>query len=104
MREYPRGIYTHTYTHTHTHTHTHTTALQVYAQQLINGTEVAISVYADLIAQGWSSVPQFVMLLGLDNGPTTTVEALFEELDYIASAYIAKYGADLFVSYLGSCI
>ena len=55
--------------------------------------------YAGLHAEGWD-VPRFIILCGLDNGPTTPLPALADELDYIASAYLGNAtagGADSFV-------
>jgi hypothetical protein len=56
-------------------------------QELINATDLTFGVYAGLRKQGWT-VPKFIILLGLDNGPTTPLPALFDELNYIANAYL----------------
>jgi hypothetical protein len=69
-------------------------------RELINATDLAFGIYAGLRAsEGWA-VPKFIILLGLDNGPTTPLPALYAELDYIATAYLANAtagGADSFV-------
>jgi hypothetical protein len=69
-------------------------------RELVNATDLAFGVYAGLrAAEGWD-VPKFIILLGLDNGPTTPLPALYAELDYIATAYLANAtagGADSFV-------
>jgi hypothetical protein len=72
-------------------------------QELVNATDLAFGVYAGLRAEGWD-VPRFLLLLGLDNGPTTPLPALMGELDYIASAYLGNAtagGVDSFVVYEG---
>lgn len=49
-----------------------------------------MGVYASLRAvEGWD-VPNFVLLLGLNNGPSTPLPALRGELDYMVSAYLAN--------------
>lgn len=65
---------------------------QPYAQELFNATDLAFGVYAGLRAEGWD-VPRFLLLLGLDNGPTTPLPALMGELDYIALHYLANASA-----------
>ena len=69
-------------------------------QELVNATDLAFGVYAGLrAAEGWA-VPRFIILLGLDNGPTTPMPALLDELDYIATRYLANQtagGLDSFV-------
>ncbi len=59
--------------------------------------------YASLKRNQLWEVPQFVIILGLDNGPITPMPALMEELDFIVDAMIANesVGADMFVQYLG---
>jgi hypothetical protein len=69
-------------------------------RELINATDLLFGVYAGLRrSEGWP-VPRLVLLLGLDNGPTTPLPALEAELDYIATAYLGNEtagGADSFV-------
>jgi hypothetical protein len=68
--------------------------------ELINATDLLFGVYAGLRrSEGWP-VPRLVLLLGLDNGPTTPLPALEAELDYIATAYLGNEtagGAESFV-------
>ena len=69
-------------------------------QEIFNSTQLAFGVYAGLRAEGWS-VPRFLLLLGLDNGPTTPLPALAGELDFMASALLGNStagGAESFVS------
>jgi hypothetical protein len=68
-------------------------------QELVNATALHAGVYASLRdKEGWD-VPQFLLLLGLDNGPVTPLPALLEQLDYIESAYVnnATLGPETFV-------
>lgn len=73
-------------------------------RELVNATDLTFGVYAGLrAAEGWA-VPKFIILLGLDNGPTTPLPALYAELDYIATAYLANAtagGAESFVTLEG---
>lgn len=62
----------------------------VNIQELINATSLQLGVYASLKRnEGWE-VPQFVMLLGLNNGPVTPLPTLVEELDFMVSAYLSN--------------
>lgn len=73
-------------------------------QELVNATNLHIGVYSYLKhTLQWNNVPQFILLLGLNNGPTTPLPALMEELDYINTAYIqnTSVGIDMMVTYLG---
>ena len=54
----------------------------VYAQELINATHETLLVYADLREAGYP-VPEFVLLLGLDNGPQATIAALNGEVEWV---------------------
>lgn len=63
----------------------------VQAQEIINATVAAVRQYDELRSQeGWD-VPRFVMLLGLNNGPSTTLDAITEEMDWVAENIIAPY-------------
>jgi hypothetical protein len=71
----------------------------VDTQQIVNATDVAFATFNSFRQEGWS-VPKFIILLALDNGGNTPLQALFDELDYIASAYLANVtagGAESFV-------
>lgn len=60
-------------------------------QQLTNATAFAAGLWSSLAAQeGWSGLPSFLFLLGLDNGPVTPMPALLEELAVIADAYVSN--------------
>ena len=63
---------------------------QANIQELVNATSLHLGVYASLRRTEKWDVPQFVLLLGLNNGPTTPLPALVEELDFIAAAYLAN--------------
>ena len=68
-------------------------------QELVNATSLHMGVYAALKREeGWA-VPRFIHLLGLNNGPTTPLPTLMEELDWMAQAYLANasLGLDSFV-------
>ena len=69
-------------------------------QEIVNATNVALATYNALrVTEGWD-VPKFVILLALDNGGTTPMPALLDELDYIATHYLANEtagGPDSFV-------
>lgn len=73
-------------------------------QELVNATDLAFGVYAGLRAsEGWD-VPRFLILLGLNNGPTTPLPALMGELDYIATKYLGNAsagGVDSFIQLEG---
>ena len=72
-------------------------------QELVNATSLHMGVYAALRRdEGWE-VPRFIHLLGLNNGPTTPLPALMEELDFIAQAYLgnASLGPGSFVQLEG---
>jgi hypothetical protein len=59
-------------------------------QELINATDLTFGVYHGLqVSENWN-VPRILLLLGLDNGPTTPLQALLDELDYIANSYLGN--------------
>jgi hypothetical protein len=73
----------------------------VYAQELINATVFTLEVYASLQRQGYT-VPQFVLLLGLDNGPVSPIHALVGEIEYITSTLLRSASlAPLFITDIG---
>ncbi len=69
--------------------------------QLIQSTTLLLDTYAEMRRQGIPT-PQVTLLLGLDNGPTTTMTALNEEMHWIYRHYIQnpKYKG-LWVYYRG---
>jgi hypothetical protein len=56
----------------------------VYAQELINATYETLLVYASLRKAGYS-VPEFVLLLGLDNGVRASIPALDGEVEWVTT-------------------
>ena len=70
-------------------------------QQLVNSTTLLLNTYAAMRAQGLPT-PQVTLLLGLDNGPTTTTTALNEEMAWIDRNYVRNpQYRGLWVHYLG---
>jgi len=68
-------------------------------QQLCNATTLAIQSYQSYLNEGLT-VPQFVLLLGLNNGPSTTLEAITEEMNWVYENYVVPY-PNLMLQYLG---
>lgn len=59
-------------------------------QQLANATTLMMETYHQLYTnEGWQ-VPKTLLLLGLDNGPKTTLAAIGEEMDWITENYVKK--------------
>jgi hypothetical protein len=67
-------------------------------QQLCNATSVAMNTWAAMRYEEGIDVPQVLFLLGLDNGPMTTEEAIMEEMDWINDNYVAKW-PEMFIMY-----
>ncbi|MDE2126775.1 MAG: hypothetical protein KGJ62_09305 [Armatimonadetes bacterium] len=69
--------------------------------ELIRSTTETLDVFAAMRKEG-VSVPRVTLLLGLDNGPPTTTEALHEEMDWVYAHYVrnSKYSG-LWLHYLG---
>lgn len=63
----------------------------IQAQEIINATAKTIEAYHTMRTTEGMDVPQFVLLLGLDNGPSTTLQAITEEMDWVAANIIAPY-------------
>jgi len=55
--------------------------------ELMRGTTLLLDTYAQMRKEG-IPVPQITLLLGLDNGPTTTMTALNEELQWVYDNYV----------------
>ena len=70
-------------------------------QELVNSTTLLLDTYAGMRAQGLPT-PQVTLLLGLDNGASTTTTALNEEMAWVEQNYVwnPKYQG-LWVRYLG---
>ena len=70
-------------------------------QQLVNSTTDLLNTYATMRSEGLPT-PQVTLLLGLDNGPSTTTTALNEEMAWVYQNYVQnpKYQG-LWVQYLG---
>ena len=68
----------------------------IYAKELINATTQTLEYYNYLQSVEGIPVPQFVLLLGLDNGPSTTMNALYGEVNFITTNYLDQFG-ELFV-------
>jgi hypothetical protein len=56
-------------------------------EDLIRATTLTLDVYAEMRREG-IQVPQITLLLGLDNGPATTTEALHEEMAWVYEHYV----------------
>ena len=56
----------------------------VYAQEIMNATYFTLEVYAQLHELGYQ-VPQFVLLLGLDNGAQSVVSVLNDEILWVTN-------------------
>lgn len=69
-------------------------------RELINATDLTFGVYQGLRSQDGWEVPRIILLLGLDNGPTTPIQALLDELDYIARAYLMNQTAGGLASFV----
>ncbi len=57
------------------------------AQQIVDATTTLLNTYAAMRHQGLPT-PQVTLLLGLDNGPSTTVGALNQEMQWIDQHYV----------------
>ena len=69
--------------------------------EIILATTLALEVLAELRDEG-HPVPRVVLYPGLNNGPSTTMQAINEELDFIYNNYVRNPRfAGLFVEYLG---
>ena len=70
-------------------------------QQLVGSTTDLMNTYATMRSEGLPT-PQVTLLLGLDNGPSTTTTAINEEMAWIYQNYVQnpKYKG-LWVQYLG---
>ena len=72
----------------------------VSAQMLINATTATLEYYFYLSTELNIKVPQFVLLLGLDNGPQTSYNALNGEIEWITNNYWLNPNiTDLFIIY-----
>ncbi|MCY0900052.1 MAG: hypothetical protein OWU33_14200 [Firmicutes bacterium] len=58
-----------------------------YAQQIVDATTNLFNTYAAMRRQGLPT-PQITLLLGLDNGPSTTTTALNQEMQWIYDHYV----------------
>jgi len=58
-----------------------------YVNDLIRGTTLLLETYAQMRKEG-IPVPQVTLILGLDNGPTTTMTAVNEEIQWIYENYV----------------
>lgn len=72
----------------------------VGAQQIINATTGALESWAWLRSAFGVPVPRLLLLLGLDNGPTTTLQAISEEMDWACANYVSRH-PDLMLQYQG---
>lgn len=72
-----------------------------YVDDLIRATTQMLDTYAQMKKEGLP-VPQVVFILGLDNGPTTTITAVNEEIQWIYEHYVSnpRYQG-LWLYYLG---
>ncbi len=74
----------------------------VYAQNLINATTATLQYYHYLQTELNIKVPKFVLLLGLDNGPQASYNALNGEIAWITNNYWLNPNiTDLFIIYQG---
>ena len=74
----------------------------VYAQNLINATTATLNYYHYLKHELNLKVPQFVLLLGLDNGPQASYNALNGEIQWVTDNYWLNPNiTDLFIMYEG---
>lgn len=74
------------------------------AWQLCNATTKTVEVYQRLLdSKVFKQIPKVVMLLGLSNGPTTTMTAINEEIKWIAQNYVHNktFSPDMWVWYQG---
>eukprot|EP01083_Nonionella_stella_P037178 101371_1 len=72
----------------------------VYAQNIINSTTETLQYYHYLKTELNLKVPQFVLLLGLDNGARTSYHALDGEIQWITDNYWLNPNiTDLFIMY-----
>ena len=70
-------------------------------RQLVGSTTDLMNTYATMRSEGLPT-PQVTLLLGLDNGPTTTTTALNEEMAWIYQNYVQNPNyKGLWVQYLG---
>ncbi len=71
------------------------------SQSIIDATTAALDVLAEMRDEG-CRVPKMVLYPGLNNGPTTTMTAVNEELEWIHQTYVLnRRYHDLFLEYLG---
>jgi len=68
-------------------------------KQLIESTRTTLSCYLDMKNEGLIPVPQFLLLLGLDNGPTATMDVLNQEILWIHHNF--SEFRSLWLTYLG---
>jgi hypothetical protein len=68
-------------------------------QELVNATTFTLDVYHNI--RNNIQTPKVVLLLGLNNGVSSTMTAINEELEFIRTNYLAKYHSDTWVWYLG---
>merc|ERR1711991_186318 len=73
--------------------------IAINSQEIINATTLTLNYYNKLYNLGYK-VPKFVLILGLDNGPTTTMNALYGEINFITKNYLNKF-PQLFVNLYG---
>lgn len=72
-------------------------------QEIVNATSLFYGVLGDLASTRQWDVPQQMLILGLDNGPEAPLAAIYEELDFMAAAYIGNdtLPQSMWMQYLG---